>query len=79
MNKGQSAAEFEQDYEISPSAFGGELLAAIEKRDGAEVAVILRELMFLARWDTPQQVAFRVNFHPLKQESELKWWTSCPV
>ena len=58
--------------------FGFDLLAAIEKQDGAKTAVILRELMYLCGWDTAQNVAFKANFRFLSQDDELTWWTSIP-
>lgn len=63
---------------MSAEMFGDELVAAIEKGDGQETAVILREMMYLAGWDTAQNVAFRANFRSLRSPTELQWWTSVP-
>ena len=59
-------------------SFGDELLEAIECGDGAQAAIILRELQYLCGWGMPQQVAFRTNFRWLRKNAELKWYTSVP-
>ena len=58
--------------------FGDELLGAIKRGDGAETAVILREMFYLCGWGTAQQVSFRTNFRWNITADDLKWWTSVP-
>lgn len=58
--------------------FGDELLEAIIRGDGAEAAVILRELFYLSGWGTAQQIAFRTNFRWVRKGVELEWYTRVP-
>lgn len=60
-------------------SFGDELLVAISRGDGAEAAVILRELFYLSGWGTSQQIAFRTNFRWVSKNAELEWYTSVPT